>query len=234
MTRDVHRWPGAVLIAVGILFLCSTMAEAQQRPFFVVVHPDNDIEMMSPEALSRLFLRRVTIWEGGIEARPVDLPPESRVRAAFSNQILGRTTDEVLTFWDAEASRGLSPPPVAANDAEAVERVRSHPGAIAYVSTSAPLEGVKLIPVVTPPKAIRKIPPQYSQKALRFQLEGEVVLRLEISAEGDVEDVTVIQGLGHGLTEEAIRAVKRWKFEPARAGGVPISAPIDVTVAFQL
>ncbi len=36
------------------------------------------------------------------------------------------------------------------------------------------------------------------------------------------------------FTEEAIRAVKKWRFEPATSGGISLSTEIDVTVTFGL
>jgi TonB family protein len=39
---------------------------------------------------------------------------------------------------------------------------------------------------------------------------------IRISGEGDVDDIRVASDLGEGLADEAVKAVKKWKFKPAR------------------
>ena len=39
---------------------------------------------------------------------------------------------------------------LAATDAEVVEHVRAHPGAIGYVAEGTPVEGVRILPVTQP------------------------------------------------------------------------------------
>ena len=42
------------------------------------------------------------------------------------------------------------------------------------------------------------------------------------------------QGLGAGLDERAIAAVKQWRFDPARRKGVPVDVLVEVAVEFTL
>jgi TonB family protein len=55
------------------------------------------------------------------------------------------------------------------------------------------------------------IQPLYPPNALA---RGSVVLRVDISAKGDVSKITTIKSVG-GLTESSIEAVQKWKFKPA-------------------
>ncbi len=226
--------PGIMLLTQCIVFLMVSAVGAQQVPFFVIVHPDNDMEMMSRKLISDIFLKKATVWRDGLPVEPVDLKPDSSIREAFSLEVHERGTAEIEKFW-AEHETGSGPgPPVEVTGPEAVALVRQNKGAIAYVSTSSALDGVKLIPLVIPPVAIKKVAPSYSERAARFGIEGEVVLRLVVNEKGKVKQVTVLQGLEYGLTQEAIRAVKRWRFEPATSGGIPVSTDIDVTINFNL
>jgi TonB family protein len=60
------------------------------------------------------------------------------------------------------------------------------------------------------------IPPAYPANA---EGQGSVVLRVEISAEGRVADVQVIQGMGT-MTELSLDAVRKWEFAaPENAKG---------------
>lgn len=59
--------------------------------------------------------------------------------------------------------------------------------------------------------------------------EGTVVLELEINVKGKAEAVKTLRGIV-SLTSEAVRAVKRWKFDPAKLDGKPVTS--KMTVAF--
>lgn len=223
-----------VILVIGLIWGCALRVDAQQMPFFVVVHADNDLDMLSRDALSDIFLKKTTKWSDGSAAMPIDLAPESAIRKAFSEEIHKRSVDEVQAYWSGqEDAKGVTRPTIAADQKEALKLVRENRGAIAYVSTSADFTGVNIIAVVNPPVVIKKVPPNYTQSALRFRVQGDVVLRLQINEEGEVDDVTVIEGLKHGLTEEAVQAVKKWRFKPATTGGMAVSAEIDVTVNFR-
>jgi TonB family protein len=82
------------------------------------------------------------------------------------------------------------------------------------------------------PVCIRCAHPGYSKKARADKLQGSVELEAIISLEGKVTKVTLVRGIGEGLDEKAIEAVKLWKFKPAvdRAGNpVDVFVPIEVT-----
>jgi protein TonB len=74
--------------------------------------------------------------------------------------------------------------------------------------------------------------PQFSDEAVKAKYQGTVVLMAVITADGRAMDIHVAKGLGLGLDEKAIEAVRTWRFKPAigpdgRASAV--STPIEVT-----
>lgn len=83
-------------------------------------------------------------------------------------------------------------------------------------------------------KAIFTPNPEFSEEARRKHVEGTVALRLTVSENGDVSDAVVTKGLGYGLDEKALEAVRRWKFEPPLKDGQPISTTADVIISFHL
>ncbi|SRR5581483_1621868 len=85
-----------------------------------------------------------------------------------------------------------------------------------------------------PPKAIYSPDPDYSKKALKKHLEGTVVLSLIVDAEGVPRDVHVTRSLGLGLDEEAIKAVRNWRFKPGLEDGKPVALPLSVEVDFRI
>jgi outer membrane biosynthesis protein TonB len=44
----------------------------------------------------------------------------------------------------------------------------------------------------------------------------------------------VIQGLGHGLDEEAERVAQQIRFRPATSNGRPVDVTTKITITFQL
>ena len=60
---------------------------------------------------------------------------------------------------------------------------------------------------------------------------GTVVLEVTVSLTGEVEDVKVVQD-APPFTQEALRAVKKWKFKPAKLDGQPISSLVPVAFSF--
>ena len=56
---------------------------------------------------------------------------------------------------------------------------------------------------------------------------------LTIDEDGDVVDARVLKGLPMGLDQQALEAVRSWKFKPAVIGGIPGRATITVSVAFR-
>jgi TonB family protein len=85
-----------------------------------------------------------------------------------------------------------------------------------------------------PPRVIKQIQPQYSKDARKKKIQGRVVVWLAVGTDGLPRDIRVQQSLGYGLDEEAIKAVKKWKFLPARMGGQPVCVTIAVEVDFHL
>jgi protein TonB len=87
---------------------------------------------------------------------------------------------------------------------------------------------------IEPPGLLREVAPDYTDRARRAGLEGEVLLEMVVTAEGTVTDVRVLQRLGSGLDERAIAAVQQWQFSPARRHGVPVAVLVEVAVEFRL
>ena len=76
--------------------------------------------------------------------------------------------------------------------------------------------------------------PAYPRRARRSAAQGTVVLRVVLAATGKVERVTVIKGLSDGLTEEAIKAARAIKFEPAEKDGRKVSQSVIMEYNFSV
>jgi protein TonB len=76
---------------------------------------------------------------------------------------------------------------------------------------------------------------KYPSLALRNQVEGRIFVSFTVNAQGDVSDVKVVKGLGSGLDEETVRAVKTLpKFIPGKQNGRAVSVSFTVPITFKI
>jgi len=77
--------------------------------------------------------------------------------------------------------------------------------------------------------------PAYPRRSRERNEQGTVTVRVRVGAEGAVETVEVVRSSGfERLDEAACRALREWRFEPAREGDRPIPGVVDVPVTFRL
>jgi protein TonB len=87
---------------------------------------------------------------------------------------------------------------------------------------------------VSAPRAIFTPDPEYSEEARKAKYQGTCVLWLVVGPDGRTRDIRVARTLGLGLDQQAIEAVKQWKFEPAMKDGKPVAVQVNVEVTFRL
>jgi TonB family protein len=103
---------------------------------------------------------------------------------------------------------------------------------------------VPAIPEATPPKpavkpavVLRRVEPEYSPEARAAGYQGAVSLYVEVDLAGKPATVHVMQGLGLGLDEKAVAAVKQWEFQPNAkplAGAPELQDAREIQVEFHL
>jgi len=91
----------------------------------------------------------------------------------------------------------------------------------------------------TPPKGgtwiacIRCTNPSFSDDAVKAHMEGTIVARAEVLADGSVSRITLVRGLPCGLTDKTFEAIQQWTFAPARdPSGNPVAADTSIEVKF--
>jgi TonB family protein len=114
----------------------------------------------------------------------------------------------------------LPPPPTIQ-----VPAVSPEPVSIAGLSRSS---------TITPPILISKVEPSYSEEAQQAGIEGTVILKADVWADGFAHNFRVVQSVGHGLDEKAIEAVSKWRFQPGTKDGKPVAVVSQFEVSFKL
>jgi len=87
---------------------------------------------------------------------------------------------------------------------------------------------------IQPPRLLHEVKADYTEDARRRGLSGEVVLEIVVRSDGSVGDVKLLQGLGSGLDQRAIDAVRQWRFAPAQKQGAPVDVLVEVAVEFKV
>ena len=76
---------------------------------------------------------------------------------------------------------------------------------------------------------------RYPSQALRNGVEGKVFVSFIVDAKGEVTDVKIVKGLGSGLDEETIRAIKTLpRFIPGKQNGNDVSVSFTVPVTYKI
>ncbi len=87
---------------------------------------------------------------------------------------------------------------------------------------------------VTAPRVIYSPDPVFSEEARKAKFQGTVVLWLIVGVDGRTRDIRIQRSLGMGLDENAIDAIRRWRFEPGHKDDVPVAVQVNIEVNFQL
>lgn len=132
-----------------------------------------------------------------------------------------------------DAASGMDDRPPARAEAPRIDQHAPSPG-----DTPSPAPATAARPDGTPvdasvPRPLSSPPPDYPAAALRAGASGNVVLRIEVGADGRPGAIEVITGSRHReLDRAAVRAVRRWRFQPAMRGGVAVPASVQQTISF--
>jgi periplasmic protein TonB len=83
-------------------------------------------------------------------------------------------------------------------------------------------------------RLVMGLAPSYPEAARAEGVEGDVRLELVVGVSGAVESARVVRGVGHGLDEAALRAVRQFRFAPATRGGQPVRVRMGWSMQFRL
>jgi protein TonB len=88
---------------------------------------------------------------------------------------------------------------------------------------------------VTAPEPVHRVPPAYPEAARRAGLRGVVVIEVVIDRDGAVVRPRVVRNTtgSSECAEEALRAVRKWRYRPAQLEGRPVAAHLTLAIEFR-
>ncbi|MGN6593585.1 MAG: energy transducer TonB [Terriglobales bacterium] len=183
---------------------------------------------------------RLGNFGAGEQADPPDPPPAARVGSAGfdgparAGQRSGDAAGQVQSsgFGGPEPGDPAAAPPGAGDGG----KIQLHSFAASAPVARAPTPAVAAPPPAefTPPQILAWPTPVYTADARRNHIEGEVTVAVRLAADGTVTVLRLIQGLGHGLDENAEAAARQLSFRPARRRGQPVDWTVLVHIQFRL
>jgi protein TonB len=86
------------------------------------------------------------------------------------------------------------------------------------------------------PQVKRSVNPKYTDAARRARIEGLVEVEIVVREDGTVGEARVIKSIDAilGLDDEAVKALKLWRFQPATRHGQPIACVVVGVLRFDL
>ncbi|HKV07323.1 MAG TPA: TonB family protein [Thermoanaerobaculia bacterium] len=115
-----------------------------------------------------------------------------------------------------------------------VENVTLVPVAGPSVPRVANDEPIHLKAGMTRPALVYQVQPRYTPPAIKAGVQGTVTVEAVIDEQGRVTDVRLLRGLPMGLDQEALAAVRQWRFTPATLQGQPVNVYFSLTVNFRI
>ncbi|MES2393402.1 MAG: energy transducer TonB, partial [Acidobacteriota bacterium] len=88
--------------------------------------------------------------------------------------------------------------------------------------------------MVSKPDLLYAPDPEFSEEARRAKFSGNVLVYLWVDEHGNPSHVRVVRGIGMGLDEKAVEAVRQYKFKPAMLHGKPVKVDMNVEVDFRI
>lgn len=91
-------------------------------------------------------------------------------------------------------------------------------------------------PGVSPQRVVRDVRPIYTRLARQARIQGGVVVESVVRRDGSVGDAVVVRSLDRtfGLDQEALNAIKQWRFVPGTRSGGPVDVVVTVELVFAL
>jgi len=107
-------------------------------------------------------------------------------------------------------------------------------GSLAHLLDPPEVAGFAPKEVDVKAEIIARPEPGYTREARRVGVQGNVVLKVLLLANGKLDRVRVVRRVPYGLTENAIRAACEIKFKPAMKAGKEVSQWVTLEYAFRL
>lgn len=111
----------------------------------VIVHPANG-DAIDKDMVAKVFLGKTKSWSSGTSVVPLNQKEGSGIRSGFDEDVLGKSSSQVKSYWSKLMFTGKGTPPKELDSGSAVKSaVASDPAAIGYIDASEVDDSVKVV-----------------------------------------------------------------------------------------
>jgi protein TonB len=238
------------LVLVAALSHRTTLSVPNSIPVILLESPQQQQEQTAPRDLSRPIEKRKTepqlpvkrpapVRPSPAPAKPKDepiKPAESKVPAQPIQPPEPENGAETnggapagTSAFSPESQTGLvSGPGSGGGGGNAVAGLGRGSGTPGPPVQTAPLRTNRLA------KPIQSVRPVYPPLALKMGMQGDVTLKIIVDSEGNVSRAEIVGSSGPEFDQEALKAVKQSRFEPAQKDGQNVAAEFNYIYRFRL
>lgn len=173
-----------------------------------------------------VLMRSLIASEGGVE-RVVYQEPSVII---IGRKVEETPTKEIEPYKEptTEVEPPTNPPPVPPTGGEEGELMEGEGYGPVVVVVGESIDGVCGQPTV-------RIAPTYPRKAAELGIEGYAVVEFTVTTQGTVKDAVVVeQEPGTYFGTSAVRAVKKWRYQPCKINGKVQEVRLQVRLVFEL
>jgi len=87
---------------------------------------------------------------------------------------------------------------------------------------------------VKAPALIREVKPNYTSDAMKRQVQGVVEMSTVVKTDGSVGPIEITRSLDPDLDEEAMKALRQWKFRPGTKDDQAVNVEVNIEMTFTL
>jgi ABC-type phosphate transport system substrate-binding protein len=133
------------VVSLALMALITVLpGVALSADFVVIVNKANTVAV-DKTVVAKIYQGELKSWPDGTPAAPIDLPEDSPSRAAFSNDVVGKTVANLKALWAQMIFSGKAlPPKVVAGDDDVKKAVSAAKGGVGYIKASAVDDTVKV------------------------------------------------------------------------------------------
>lgn len=89
---------------------------------------------------------------------------------------------------------------------------------------------------VESPQIVHEVKPDYTSDAMRLKVQGIVEVEAIVMTDGSVGQVRIVRSLDDrwGLDQEALKAVRQWRFRPGTRQGKAVPVLVNIELTFSI
>jgi protein TonB len=196
-----------------------------------------------PKPQPKPAIRKKVAPKQAVKKKPVVPKPKPVVRKTSAKRLSTPPSPQPVPMLAAAEPKheSLKPPSVAAplksaDDPPMSRSVLDSPAVAKEAATAPTTQTAAVATVVTAtPRYSDNSPPAYPPIARKRGYEGTVIVEVLVREDGRVGDLRIAESSTYNLLDRsAVKAVKRWRFEPGRQAGKTVAMWVRVPVDFRL